>query len=1550
MTNRYRSPEPTRFGRPQTQSPRALAEIAMRAGQQRAIMEGGQQILGTEQPTPFVKPEDRPENQPRIEPDRGFFAKAGMGALKGLVAGQETGGGLLRLGLQKLTPGEQGVETAFKNQKEGNFFQRVRKASVSTEGFEIETPFDNVHITIGGKDIKLLPSRITGRGVAEVIGDPLNVVALVPFVGAPIRAAEMAAFGAIKGAVGGVATGVARTAAQKSVGGVIKSAGVGLPVNTVASVAEETLKGAAKSFDFEKRIIGRYGKAGVTPTATAPAVDAKIPDIEFGAGTTQATKKAEIDAFENSVDNTISGITKPFERFRNSRTGKWVAGNETRTFRQLFGTSKVGRAFTERVNGLRGIVRAGGNDAFAKVSKALHLHNIAQARGLQQNGFKARFMELAEKAMDKATGKQTLIYDDDGYLQNALYQAGELATTIAPNIRNRTHSLSILENIFYDPIEKRVVTGKSNLDVLAPNPKKQGEFRLQKQEVNTVRNQDGSVEIQYKDGNNIRLTNDQVNILEDTLTYLNDAGLHAFKKEIQIIKGIYKGTPNKKKNKDLQERALLIRKDIARRINLAERKKLGTGKAKRDVLDIYGLSQKRIVNEQTITDGDILNYIGQNPELLVKTFGGTPMFKKHNSSFFLDLTKGGGVEPGVNYVTRVLKDVASANEEMSDAMSILGHSTRRSVTGGKTRLEIGRDYTLDQLLDTAKTSGTLIYRPSEIIEAYSKGAIKKSIRDELNDELSKIAIKELSTNNKKLQQDIVKIMYPEGKKGIKKGTPGPTFTEAQAILFKQETNTKDIGNLLIRQLGIGKEKSSNAAFFKWINEEIFAPMRGFRAGLDLGFMGINTLPVLFINPVAYGKTWGNIIKTFGQKDKYLNFLQNKSNVIEEMTESGIHMSSYGADLYDSLQRPGSSIGLLSRTPGVGNTLEKVASKTLSPFEQSFYAAVDSARISLFEFYSPLWNNLDDAALQLATRRQMADFINYSTGGYSTVEAGLTPTQRDIESSWVFFSPRYTRASMGLVSLVFDGSVQGAEARRLLANALTAGTMMYASTCEALGVEPNFDPTSSEFFSVPIGGDLVGPGTFYRQLVTLNARMIENPEALYFSDDKPGVQFEEKLFNHPIVRFFRGRTPIGTGYAIDLATGSDYLGRELDGWQDNIEHAATLGVPFWAESLLFADPYRAGPAGFVSEMLGARSFPRNPYQRRRELRDALAAKEYGHEFEWNTLNQAEKNNIQFASVELQNLDEEVKKVKGDRAGGFDIRMEEYLGKRDVIKDTFRNTIIEKSEAVNLSNTSDTLDELYSVTYPQAMAAKRRAEIKLKEEYADIINYFDEKLQSGEYVKQYPDMVYDEYREQVNDPTIRADGTIDGARRRRLQQVFFDTHPGFEDYATQYWDTFNNDPDSIPVIQERNTFLDKWGDRYFEGVQNHVFNESPRLQPYETSYNYFRELTQEQRDYVRSAKQPVVAVKMPPVKEGDPAVIREFNVLAIKEISNRINKYQKAMRQQNIELDTGIYRYGIEGSRTVYHPENKAKLDSERRLAGPFGIEKQSSFKLLNYESS
>ena len=118
-------------------------------------------------------------------------------------------------------------------------------------------------------------------------------------------------------------------------------------------------------------------------------------------------------------------------------------GTESQGFRQLFGNTKIGRAFNERVNGLRGIVRSSGADMFAKVGEKLHLHNIMESRGLQQTGFKARLFELKEKAAN-------MLYDDDGFMQNVLHRGGQVVTDAGGTLKGRTHSLSIMENIFYE--------------------------------------------------------------------------------------------------------------------------------------------------------------------------------------------------------------------------------------------------------------------------------------------------------------------------------------------------------------------------------------------------------------------------------------------------------------------------------------------------------------------------------------------------------------------------------------------------------------------------------------------------------------------------------------------------------------------------------------------------------------------------------------------------------------------------------------------------------------------------------------------------------------------------------------------------------------------------------------------------------------------------------------------------------------------------------------------------------------------------------------------
>ena len=1207
-----------------------------------------------------------------------------------------------------------------------------------------------------------------------------------------------------------MATGVARTVAQRTAGGVLKAAARTGP-GAIMDVAQEAAKGAAKSFDFERRIIGRAKGTGVPKPSRAvvgepePGIP-KTPDIEFSPGGSKATRDAELDAIQKTTDNTIEGLVRPFDAARGSRFGRWAMGTESQGFRQLFGNTKIGRAFNERVNGLRGIVRSAGDDIFAKVGEKLHLHNIMEARGLQQTGFKARLFELKEKAAN-------MIYDDDGFMQNVLHRGGQVVTDAEGTLKARTHSLSIMENIAYDPVQKRIITKKSYKVQVGEKGKRTDPKRIT-ESMTTIVNEDGSATLRFGGkyrGNEIRISSKQKEVLEDTLTYLHDAGKHTFKKEINIIKG---------------NRAVMGK--IAQR------------------------SGKKL---DAVTDDDILRSIGENEDFLFETFAGKTKWKKYGSNYFLNLQTGRGLARGANYVNRILREAAEANEGLSDAARILAHDQGR-VTGGQQQLEKFRNEFADQLLHAGKTSGHYVARPSELVEAYSKGAIKKAVQDDLNDALKAILLSK--TYGKLSKADYAaKINKAWGRKAKKAAGRKITFTEAQAFVFEAEE--KATGKLLIRQLGIGRGEDAKASLLKWVNEQFFAPLRGFRAGIDFGFMGINTLPMLFIDPVGYGKVWGRVIKTFLRRDKYLEFMNLKSDVISDMTETGIHMSSYGADLYDSLLRPGNSAGILGKIPlGVGNALERVARGVLTPFETSFYTAVDAARISLFEFYTPIWGNLDGPA-RLAARRQMADFINYSTGGFSTVEAGLTPTQRDIESSWVFFSPRYTRASMGLVSLVFDGSVQGTEARRLLANALTAGTMIYINACEALDVEPNLDPTSGEFFTIPIGGDSVGPGTFYRQLLTLNARMIENPKALYFSDDKPGVQFGEKLFNHPIVKFFRGRTPIGTGFAIDMATGSDYLGHELDGWEEKVQHAATLGVPFWAENMIQGDPYKAGPAGIVSEMLGARSFPRNPYSRRRDMRDELAQNNFNKEQwgdgSWNSLTKAQQEIIEAGSPELRTLDEEVKESKGDRSGGFDTLMEEKFDMIDEVNEEYHRVMVDKILAIESGETPDSLPELWELNQEQ-QRRKRREKQKMRkdERFIEIDNYYEQLRKEGKIVDQYPDeIMQDYYYPEVIWATERNDGSIDWAARQRLEERFFSAYPGMEAYVNTLQHSWGLYDENTPaVIREGHTYMEKYGEKYFDFTADAVFNMSVSLQKFRAQYEEFRGLNSKDRDIVLSVR--------------------------------------------------------------------------------------------------
>ena len=77
---------------------------------------------------------------------------------------------------------------------------------------------------------------------------------------------------------------------------------------------------------------------------------------------------------------------------------------------------------------------------------------------------------------------------------------------------------------------------------------------------------------------------------------------------------------------------------------------------------------------------------------------------------------------------------------------------------------------------------------------------------------------------------------------------------------------------------------------------------------------------------------------------------------------------------------------------------------------------------------------------------------------------------------------------------------------------------------------------------------------------------------------------------------------------------------------------------------------------------------------------------------------------------------------------------------------------------------------------------------------------------------------------------------------------------------------------------------------------------------------------------------------------------FDVYYMKEIRKRVNEIQMAVRQGDEELDRWVFRWGIEGSRRVYHPSNIELFNIDRQGAGPAGMAKSSRFRLLNYDIS
>lgn len=198
-----------------------------------------------------------------------------------------------------------------------------------------------------------------------------------------------------------------------------------------------------------------------------------------------------------------------------------------------------------------------------------------------------------------------------------------------------------------------------------------------------------------------------------------------------------------------------------------------------------------------------------------------------------------------------------------------------------------------------------------------------------------------------------------------------------------------------------------------------------------------------------------------------------------------------------------------------------------------------------------------------------------------------------------------------------------------------GVATYWAYSRALGQEPKFDPTQSDFMTVQLGDSTVGIGGFWTQFTRLASKLAETAW-----DEDAQESFGDASEN-PLFRWVRSRAAPGAGAAWDIAIGEDYMGRQFSTLGDRTAHVGKQMMPIWMEALTLEDPYRTGPAGITAEILGSRTNPLSASKRRRILRDSIAEEAFGKKYQ--ELNKLQQKQIQAGKAKGM-TDEEVEKLQ------------------------------------------------------------------------------------------------------------------------------------------------------------------------------------------------------------------------------------------------------------------------------------------------------------------
>lgn len=442
-------------------------------------------------------------------------------------------------------------------------------------------------------------------------------------------------------------------------------------------------------------------------------------------------------------------------------------------------------------------------------------------------------------------------------------------------------------------------------------------------------------------------------------------------------------------------------------------------------------------------------------------------------------------------------------------------------------------------------------------------------------------------------------------------------------------------------------------------ENINSTVRSLKTGFDLGTMFLNLQPALFSHP----RNWGKGVRMLGQAlanpQVYEAYMAEPetSDVLRRLPYLTIEASEYTA----GLERGGGlelvaggiekGIGAIGGK-GAGRVATNIGYGFLYRASLAFTAPLNVVKIEMAKSLLPTFERAGQT-------RELALFLNNMTGTRSSLAQGIGETQRQVESTLLFFSPRFLRSSFALVGDALNGNMAGAEARKALAGMALGNVLILMALRGLLGQpidDDFFDPSGGDFLTVELfGAKHSFPGPF-RAMVALIGRSVraaqEDPQAFLRPLDRR---------ENPLTRWWTSRTAPLTGFVWNAIEGRDFMGEPLVTLGEIGEEVVETMAPMWFDDYLFQKPgEERSAAGIAPSLLGLSVVPVSAAEKRNDLRDQLAQERFGRP--WTApegqpasgLSRPERYEVEQASTELQRattLAEQIGERRGQLSNRF-----------------------------------------------------------------------------------------------------------------------------------------------------------------------------------------------------------------------------------------------------------------------------------------------------------